>query len=84
MGRKTNQFPNSPSNLCLSTQKHAGAISGFLLDAMGQRYVEPPGFDLTSAYGDSDALTPLIFMLSAGSDPMAALLKFSEEGKHVV
>jgi dynein heavy chain len=51
---------------------------------MGQRYVEPPGFDLTSAYGDSDALTPLIFMLSAGSDPMAALLKFSEEGKHVV
>ncbi|KAH9558616.1 hypothetical protein CY35_06G017100 [Sphagnum magellanicum] len=68
----------------LRPDKLVGAVSGFLLDAMGQRYVEPPGFDLTSAYGDSDALTPLIFMLSAGSDPMAALLKFSEEGKHVV
>ncbi|CAK9228319.1 unnamed protein product [Sphagnum troendelagicum] len=68
----------------LRPDKLVGAVSGFLLDAMGQRYVEPPGFDLTSAYGDSDALTPLIFILSAGSDPMAALLKFSEEGKHVV
>jgi len=68
----------------LRPDKLVGAVSGFLLEAMGQRYVEPPGFDLTSAYGDSDALTPLIFMLSAGSDPMAALLKFSEEGKHVV
>ena len=46
---------------------------------MGQRYIEPPGFNLAGAYSDSDALIPLIFMLSAGSDPMAALLKFAEE-----
>lgn len=68
----------------LRPDKLVGSISAFLLTAMGQKYVEPPGFNLGSAYNDSNALTPLIFMLSPGSDPMAALLKFSEEGNHTV
>jgi hypothetical protein len=63
----------------LRPDKLVGAVNGFLLQAMGQRYIEPPGFNLAGAYSDSDALIPLIFMLSAGSDPMAALLKFAEE-----
>ncbi len=55
------------------------AINGFLLDAMGQRYVEPLGFHLRSAYKDFDALTPLICMISARSNARVTLLKFSEE-----
>jgi hypothetical protein len=46
---------------------------------MGQRYVEPPGFHLRSAYKDSDAFTPFIFVFSARSDAMVTLFKFSEE-----
>ncbi|XP_073386521.1 uncharacterized protein [Physcomitrium patens] len=64
--------------------KLIGAISSFLLEAMGQRYIEPPGFNIAGAFGDSGPLIPLIFMLSAGSDPMSALLKYAEEDRHEV
>jgi len=43
---------------------------------MGLRFVVPPPFDISKSYADSDCLTPLIFILSPGSDPMSALIKF--------
>ena len=39
----------------------------------------PPAFNLGKCYDDSAAVVPLIFVLSAGSDPMAGLLQFAEE-----
>jgi dynein heavy chain len=39
----------------------------------------PPLFDLAKCYKDSTMQTPLIFVLSAGSDPVADFLKFAEE-----
>ena len=68
----------------LRPDKLVGAVNGYILDTMGQKYLEPPGFNLAGAFGDSSSLIPLIFMLSAGSDPMAALLKFAEEDAHEV
>ncbi|KAL3678222.1 hypothetical protein R1sor_021178 [Riccia sorocarpa] len=59
--------------------KMVTSVSSFILETMGRRYIEPPGFDLAKAYHDSYCLSPLIFLLTPGSDPMAALLKFSEE-----
>ena len=38
-----------------------------------------PTFDLSKCYRDSSISTPLIFVLSAGSDPVADFLKFAEE-----
>lgn len=46
---------------------------------MGQSFVEPPSFDLLASFNDSTATTPLIFLLSAGSDPMANLLAFAKD-----
>ncbi len=46
---------------------------------MGQRYVEPPPFDLSGSYNDSNCCIPLVFILSPGSDPMAGLLRFGED-----
>lgn len=46
---------------------------------MGQQFVEPPTFDLLASFNDSMPTTPLIFLLSAGSDPMASLLAFAKE-----
>ena len=46
---------------------------------MGDKYVKPPTFDLVGCFNDSTNISPLVFVLSAGSDPMASLLKFSED-----
>ena len=43
------------------------------------RYVEPAPFAIAPSFNEASATTPLIFVLSQGSDPMAALLKFAED-----
>lgn len=45
---------------------------------MGLSFVIAPPFDISKAYADSSCLIPLIFLLSAGSDPMGELMKFAE------
>jgi len=55
------------------------ASRAFVEDNLGQRFTQPPMFDLGTIYDDSSALSPLIFVLSPGADPMAALLKFASD-----
>ena len=43
----------------------------FVEEKLGERYVQPPPFDLGKSYADSNACIPLIFVLSPGADPMA-------------
>jgi dynein heavy chain len=55
------------------------AITSFVSESLGKRFVEPMPFAIEPSYNDSSATTPLIFVLSPGSDPMAALLKFADD-----
>ena len=54
------------------------SVVDFVHDKLGEKFVDPPPFDLAKSYADSNSSIPLIFVLSPGADPMAGLLKFAE------
>uniref|UniRef100_A0A8C3YTD1 Dynein axonemal heavy chain 12 n=1 Tax=Catagonus wagneri TaxID=51154 RepID=A0A8C3YTD1_9CETA len=64
---------------CLRPDKITPAITNYVTDKLGKKFVEPPPFDLTKSYLDSDCTIPLVFVLSPGADPMASLLKFASD-----
>ncbi|XP_076243948.1 dynein heavy chain 3, axonemal [Calliopsis andreniformis] len=64
---------------CVRPDKIVVAVRAFVIHNMGEAFVEPPPFDLQASYNDSSNVTPLIFILSPGSDPMAALIRFAED-----
>lgn len=57
------------------------AINNFVVEVMGQKFVDPPPFDLEKIYADSSPTTPLIFILSPGSDPFSSLNSFAQQKK---
>nr|XP_020824639.1 dynein heavy chain 12, axonemal isoform X5 [Phascolarctos cinereus] len=64
---------------CLRPDKISPAITNYVTDKLGKKFVEPPPFDLAKSYLDSNCTIPLIFVLSPGADPMASLLKFAND-----
>ena len=63
----------------IRSDKVIPAIQAWITEQMGERFIISPTFDLAKCYKDSSIQTPLIFVLSAGSDPVADFLRFAEE-----
>ncbi|EPZ35039.1 Dynein heavy chain, coiled coil stalk domain-containing protein, partial [Rozella allomycis CSF55] len=63
---------------CFRSDKLVPGVKKFVKESLGNEFVEPPPFELSSCYSDSSPTTPLIFVLSPGADPMTGLLKFAE------
>jgi len=47
------------------------AIQNWIQEKIGQQFIIVPVFELAKCYKDSTIITPLIFVLSPGSDPVA-------------
>ena len=55
------------------------AIQQFVSNCIGEFFVRPPPFDLDGPFKDSNSVTPIIFILSSGSDSMNELLKLAKK-----
>lgn len=64
---------------CLRPDKLIPAIQNYIAKSLGKPYIISPPFDLSKCYKDSAIETPLIFVLSAGSDPVGDFKRFAEE-----
>ena len=46
---------------------------------MGEKYVQPPILDYANIYQMSNAMTPVVFVLSPGADPAFDVFRLGEE-----
>lgn len=63
----------------LKEEKVVFAITEYVKLKMGQKFVESPQISLNLLYQDTSHITPLVFILSAGSDPFGAFQRFAAE-----
>ncbi|XP_029949300.1 dynein heavy chain 6, axonemal [Salarias fasciatus] len=60
-------------------EKVVFAVTEFVIVSLGKQFVENPPVDLANLYNDMSPSTPLVFILSTGSDPMGAFQRFANE-----
>ncbi|XP_031781103.1 dynein heavy chain 6, axonemal isoform X1 [Nasonia vitripennis] len=63
----------------LKEEKLIFGITAFVKKNLGQKFVESPLISLQVLYPDTSKVTPLVFVLSTGSDPFSSFLKFAYE-----
>ncbi|XP_050760847.1 dynein axonemal heavy chain 1 [Gymnogyps californianus] len=66
---------------CLRGDKITNAMQDFVALNLDRHFIEPQTTDLSVVFRESTATTPLVFVLSPGTDPAADLYKFAEEMK---
>ena len=75
---KLNSLSKLAALRTIRADKMVPAAVNYVVGTIGQKFVEPPTFDLAGSFADSHCCASLIFVLSPGADPMAGLLKFAE------
>ncbi|KAG7240353.1 hypothetical protein INR49_026924, partial [Caranx melampygus] len=63
---------------CLRADCLIQGLQDFVSAQLGQRFIEPQTSDLSAVFSESSPSTPLIFVLSPGTDPAADLYKFAD------
>jgi len=66
---------------CLRPDKVINAMQIYLSKNLGQQFVEPQAVELSVIYNESTNTTPIVFILSPGTDPATDLYKFAEKLK---
>eukprot|EP00659_Diplonema_papillatum_P004074 gene4074-6331_t len=66
----------------LRSEKCLFGIPKLVRHMMGPSYTESPPFRLAEAFDDSNSVTPLIFVLSTGTDPTVIFTSFAKSQGH--
>lgn len=74
----TNSFQKMLFVRSLRLDRLSFAVSNFIADKLGSKFIEPPVMDVKSALEDSNCRTPLIFLLSPGVDPTSTLIALAK------
>ncbi|XP_072807660.1 dynein axonemal heavy chain 6 isoform X4 [Vicugna pacos] len=64
---------------CCKEEKVVFALTDFVIENLGKCFIETPPVDLPTLYQDMSYSTPLVFILSTGSDPMGAFQRFARD-----
>ncbi|XP_053520536.1 dynein axonemal heavy chain 6 [Artibeus jamaicensis] len=64
---------------CCKEEKVVFALTDFVIENLGKHFIETPPTDLPTLYQDMSYNTPLVFILSTGSDPLGAFQRFARE-----
>ncbi|KAK2581766.1 hypothetical protein KPH14_002245 [Odynerus spinipes] len=78
---KLNDFQKMLILKCLRPDKIINAIQMYLTKNLGKEFVEPQTTEIGALYKESTPTTPLVFVLSTGTDPAAELYVFAEKQK---
>eukprot|EP01022_Parablepharisma_sp_SALTPOND_P028499 TRINITY_DN71064_c2_g1_i1.p1 TRINITY_DN71064_c2_g1~~TRINITY_DN71064_c2_g1_i1.p1 ORF type:complete len:4083 (+),score=665.19 TRINITY_DN71064_c2_g1_i1:2435-14683(+) len=63
----------------LRPDKITDAMQKYIVNHLGKEFIEPPTLELHKCFNDSTTKTPLIFILTQGTDPLAQFLDFAKE-----
>lgn len=55
------------------------SVKEYVQEKMGQQYAILSSFNISSSFEESNCLTPLLFVLTPGSDPATALNQFARQ-----
>ena len=63
---------------CFRVDRIYRAVMDYVTNVMGEKYVTPPILNYDSVFDQSTPMTPVVFILSPGSDPASDLMKLAE------
>jgi len=64
---------------CIRPDKVIPVTQQFVAESVGEAFISPPAFNLQGCFDDSSMVSPLIFVLSPGADPMTELNKLADK-----
>ncbi|KAM3610556.1 uncharacterized protein V6R79_005609 [Siganus canaliculatus] len=64
---------------CFRVDRVYRAITDYITVTMGEKYVQPPVINFNSIYKQSTPSSPIVFILSPGSDPCSDVMKLAQQ-----
>jgi dynein heavy chain len=74
----SNEFEKLMLLRCFRVDRVIRAVSDYVISKMGVKYVQPPVVNFTTIFEQSSPTSPIVFVLSPGSDPATDLQKLAD------